>query len=115
MDNLFTEKGEIDFDKLNSLEREEYLKQLELVESSKVTLEDFKKFVIRIREAVEQSLVDEPLYIYSLPFPFLKRDNPKVIELRARLKNYLIFERFLFKSDQAKEQLNLYKKKLQNL
>lgn len=107
------EINDIDFDKLNSIEREHYLKTLELVETSKITLEDFKKHIHGMRQAIENSLVDEPEYIYSSPFPFLKRSNPKILELKARLKNYLIFEAFFDRPDRAREILETYKKRLQ--
>lgn len=104
---------DIDFDSLNILERESYLKTLELVESSQITLEDFKKHIKAMRVAVTKSLVDEPDYIYSEILPFLKRKNPRLDELKARLKNYLIFESFFERPEQAKATLELYKKRLE--
>ena len=103
---------DIDFDKLNILERDSYLKALEQVASSQITLDDFKRHISAMRQAVERALVDEPDYIYSSPLPFLKRQNPKVAELKARLKNYLIFEGFFDRPDQAKAQLDMFKKRL---
>lgn len=103
---------ELDFDKLTTAERDTYLKALEAVETSKITLEDWKKYISHMREAVETSLVDEPQYVYSTWLPFLKRENPKFLELKVRLKNYLIFERFFTKADSAKQALEVYNKRL---
>jgi len=112
MEDYLTESGEVDFDKLNSLEREEYLKMLNLVSGSKITLEDFKKHIKNMRVALESSLLNEPDFIYSLPFPFLKRVNPKITLMKARLQNYIIFEAFFERPELAKQQLDMYKKRL---
>lgn len=110
--DTFIESGVIDFDKLNTLERDQYLKALEAVATATVTLEDWKSYITQMRQAVEASLVDEPHYIYSDWIPFLKRTNPKFVELKMRLKNYLIFERFFTRADGAKKALEEYNKKL---
>lgn len=112
MEDILNQQGEIDFEKLNPGEREEYMKAVELVSSSQITLADFHKHITKMREAVERAIIEEPDFIYSLPFPFLKRHNPKIVELRARLKNYLIFEGFFERPETAKAQLDLYKKRL---
>lgn len=112
MDEELLKDGAIDFDKLNILEREQYMKALQDVATSQITLEDWKGYISRMREAVEMALVDEPQYIHSERLPFLKRDNPKFVELKMRLKNYLIFERFFMKADAARLQLEMYNKRL---
>src|ERR1035437_6633817 len=112
MDDYINESGDIDFDKLNTVERDEYLKMLNIVQSSEVTLEDFKKFVRSVRESLENTLVDTEDFIYSPIFTFLKRPNPKVAELKARLKNYIVFERFFGRPELAKQALDVYKKRL---
>lgn len=112
MDNYLNDSGEIDFDKLLPDERETYLKALDNVANSQITLETWKKYISHLREAVETALVDEPEYIHSEILPFLKRKNPRVEQLKARLKNYLIFERFFSTSDTAKATLDMYKKRL---
>ena len=112
MDDYLNESGEVDFDKLNTVERDEYLKMLKLVQSAQITLDDFKKHIKHMRAAIEITLVDEPDYIYSDLLPFLKRPNPKIAQLKARLKNYLIFENFFDRPDVAKATLEGYEKKL---
>ncbi len=102
----------LDFDKLNYLEREYYLKSLNQVADAEITLEDWRKYITHMREAIENTLVTEPEYIYSEWLPFLKRSNPKYREAIIRLKNYLIFERFFMKKSQAKKALEVYNKKL---
>jgi len=103
---------DIDWDKLNMIERDEYRKMLDIVSNSQVTVEDFKKYVTKMRESVETSLIEEPTYIYSLPLPFLKRENPRKRELEARLKNYLIFEKYLNKPELARQALEEYQSRL---
>ena len=112
MEEYIDESGQIDFDKLNAVEREVYLKALKDVASAQITLEDWKKYIIGMRESVENAMLNEPEYIYSEILPFLKRTNPKIAELKARFKNYLIFERFLSKPEKAKQQIDIYNKRL---
>jgi hypothetical protein len=45
-------------------------------------------------------------------FPFFKRYNTKIYDIKARLQNYLIFEAFFEKPELAKAQLDQYKKRL---
>jgi len=112
MDEIYTDAGEIDFDKLNPLERDEYLKMLTIVQGSKITLEDYKKHIKTMRQALESALLKEPEFIYSPIIPFLKRYNTNITYIKARLQNYLIFEAFFDRPDLAKAQLETYKKRL---
>lgn len=100
-----------DFDELNAVEREEYTKILEVVQTSQVTLEDYQKHVRLMRQSLEMSIVDEPEYIHSALLPFLKRTNPKLLQLKARLKNYLLLEAFFDRPERAKDMLDMYKKR----
>lgn len=112
LQEILTGVGAKDYDDLNSLEQEEYRKMLEVVESSKITLEDFRKHVKVMRQSVEAAFIDEPMYIYSLPFPWMKRVNPRFEQLRARMKNYLLFEAFFEKPDRARDMLEMYRKRI---
>ena len=99
------------FDDLTFEEKKKYEEILDIVDKASITIDDWKKFVLASIEAVERSLVNEPEYIYSLPLPFLKRPNPKIVEMKARLKNYLIFKEFLQRPEKAKQMLETYKQK----
>jgi hypothetical protein len=113
MDEYLTDSGEIDYDKLNPIERDEYLKMLSVVEGSKITLEDFKKHIKTMRQALESALLKEPDFIYSPIIPFFKRHNTNILYIKARLQNYLIFEGLFDRPDLAKAQLEAYKKRLE--
>lgn len=110
-DEILKEFGIKDFDELNAIEREEYYKILDVVSTSQITIEDFKRHVEAMRHALELTLVDEPEFIHSEILPFLKRPNPKIAQLKARLKNYLLFEAFFARPDQAKQMIEMYKRK----
>src|ERR1035437_2870331 len=87
-----------DFDELTTVDRETYFKLLEIAESSKVTLEDLKINIPKMRESVEYVLAVEDL------------PSKTDIFLKARLKNYILLEGFLSKPERAKEILAQYKK-----
>ena len=108
VEELLRKHGIKDFDDLNPIEREEYFKILDVVEKSKVTLEDYKRHITTMRQSLEVSLVDEPEYIYSLPLPFLKRPNPKITQIKARLKNYLLLEALFDRPERARQMLEQY-------
>jgi hypothetical protein len=91
-----------DFDELTTIEKETYFKLLEIAESGKISLEDFKTNIPKMRESVEYVLAVEDL----AP----KRD----MFLKARLKNYILFEAFLNKPERAREMLEQYKKIAKN-
>lgn len=111
-EEYLTESGEIDFDKLSPVERDEYLKMLSIVQGAKITLEDYKKHIKNMRIALESALLKEPEFIYSPIIPFFKRYNENMTLIKARLQNYLIFEAFFERPELAKQQLDLYKKRL---
>ena len=111
VEELLHQAGIPDYDSLNAIEREEYHKILEVVEKSQVTLEDYKKHIRLMRQSLESTLVDEPEYIYSLPLPFLKRPNPKIVQIKARLKNYLLLEALFERPDRARDMLEMYTKR----
>jgi hypothetical protein len=90
--------GAKDFDDLNDIEKETYFQMLEIAESGKITLEEFKKSVKRMRESVEYTLASEDL------------PKNKDLFLKARLKCYIIFEAFFEKPERAREMLEQYGK-----
>src|SRR5437868_2806059 len=90
---VLTAAGIKDFDELTDVERESYFKMLEIAESGKITLEDYKVHIKRMRESVEFSLAVDNL----LP-------NQDLF-LKARLKTYIIMESFFERPERAKEML----------
>ena len=87
-----------DFDDLRPDEKESYFKLLELAEKSKVTLDDFKSHIKKMRVSVEFALATEKL----------NKDEDKF--LKARLKNYILFESLFERPERAKEMLSQYTK-----
>lgn len=106
MDEILEKYG-LNWDDLDteghSGEKDALLKMEADMKASTLSVEKIREYVTSMREAVERNLVDEPEYIYSLPLPFLKRENPKLRELKARLKNYLLLELFLSTPDKIRK------------
>ena len=96
LDDWLHSLGIKDFDALMPDEKTEYLKWLNLAEKSQVTLEDIKKHIKAMREAVE----------YALATHKLGKDKDKF--LKARLKNYLLMENLFDRPQRAKDMLEQY-------
>jgi hypothetical protein len=95
-ESLLQNLGIKDYDQLTPDEQTTYRSWLEKVEKAKITLEDVKKGVSSIREALEMELVNE------------KQCSPKDLFLKARLKNIIIIESILSRPDRAKAALEGY-------
>lgn len=96
------EDAGIKIETLNSVERKTYEDMLNTVQSSQMTPEKLREYVVTMREAVEKELVNEPSFIRIFIF---KVENPKLIKLQVRLQNYLLLESFLLSPKRAEEQL----------
>jgi len=86
------------YDQLNAAERETYKEHLKILEGKAVTLEDTKKFVRNMITVIERDLVNT------------KENSIESKGLKARLKNFLMLEQFLFSPEKAKEALEVYYK-----
>ena len=86
------------YDQLNAAERETYKEHLKILEGKAVTLEDTKKFVRNMITVIERDLVNT------------KENSIESRGLKARLKNFLMLEQFLFSPEKAKEALEVYYK-----
>lgn len=85
---------------LSSAEKETYRENLKVLEGRTITVDEIKNFVRQMMMVVERLLVDA------------KEGTPESINLKARLKNLLILEQFLFSPERAKIALeNLYKER----
>jgi hypothetical protein len=91
LDNLVEKFG--GYEELSNAERETYKEHLKVIEGKPVTVEDTKKFVRSMITLVERLLVDA------------LEATPESINLKARLKNLLMLEQFLFAPDRAREAL----------
>lgn len=96
------EKLKIDIDDLNTEEQATYLKMLEQVQSSQLTPEKLRDYIVFMREAITKELVNEPEFNYIFIF---KVPNRKQILLKARLQNYILLESFLLSPQRAQQAL----------
>ena len=91
------ELGIKDYDDLTAVEKETYHKMLEIQQSAAITLDDFRSHVKTMRQSVESALAVE------------KMPKMRDIYLKARLKNYLLFEAFFERPERAKKLLDTYR------
>ena len=89
------------YDQLNAAEIEVYKEHLKVMEGRSISLDDIKKFVRAMITGIERALVDT------------KENSAESRNLKARLKNFLMLEQFIFSPERAKEALETYYKKLQ--
>jgi len=87
------------YDKLNVAEKATYKEHLKIIEGKAITIDDTKRFVRAMIAGIERDLVDS------------KENSPESKNLKARLKNFLVLEQFLFSPERAKEALESYYKK----
>lgn len=100
------------YEDLNDLEKDEYDRWLNAMASAEISPVDVKNYVGQMKNAVVLQLADEPEYIYSKIFPFWKRPNPANVQLKARLKNYILLEAFLGRPEQARAALESHLKQI---
>lgn len=101
LDDLFEQlglkqKGIKDYDDLLPEEQESYRKMLEIQASGQITLEDFKKHIKSMRQAIEIELAKLP------------DTDPRNPLYKARLLNYILFESFFDRPERAKQMLQQY-------
>jgi len=96
------EKFGIRIDTLNSIEKETYGKMLKDVQKSQIDQVSLNKYIVHMRESVERELIKEPEFKWIFIFRVFNR---KVILLKARLQNYLLWEAYLVSPEKAKERL----------
>lgn len=99
LDDVLEKKG-LKFEDLNYESRQTYLKWLDQLSQKPLSIDDVRKYVKSLREAVENELVDTDEFTYILWF---RIPNRKHVGLKAQLKNYLLIEAFLYSHDKAKE------------
>lgn len=80
-------------EELNAAEKKTYLDMLEAVEKAQLTPEKIKDYISSMRDAVIQELTKTDI------------TSGQDLFLKARLKNYMLFEAFLTSPDKAKRAL----------
>jgi len=86
------DKG-INIETLNNAEKETYFSMLKEVQKAQMSPEKLRSYIVELRTAVEQELVKVDL------------TSDQDLFLKARLKNYILLEIFLFSPERAKEAL----------
>ena len=98
--DLFTEIlakfGIKDYDQLNEAEQATLREMVDKVEKAKITLEDVKKAIASMREAIEADLVK------------VETTGRKDLFLKARLRNVILLETILTRPDRARASLETY-------
>jgi len=97
------EKAGLKYEDLNATEKQTFHSMLEQLNKSGLTPAKLKDYVISMRDAVEQELVNEPEFIRILGI--FAVPNRKQIYLKARLRNYMLLQAFLSTPEKAREQL----------
>src|SRR3990167_4193032 len=96
------EKVGLKYEDLNPSEKETLNVWLEALQKGQVSVEKIKDYITTMREAVEQEISKEPTFISIFIF---KVENPNLIRLQARLRNYILFGAFLSTPERAKQQM----------
>lgn len=102
LDDLLKKLGVESYDDLKDHEKDTYDTWLQQM-SADQSVEDIRNHIDQMKNAVIAELADEPEFIHSKIFPFLKRPNPRNVYLKARLKNYLMLGAFLSTPEQARK------------
>lgn len=96
LDNIVEKLG--GYDQLNAAEKETYKEHLKIIEGKTVSFDDTKKFVRTMITVIERDLVNT------------KENSVESRGLKARLKNFLLLEQFMFSPERAKEALETFYK-----
>ena len=99
MDDILKKFG-VKFEDLNTVERDTLLGWVEAMNQNKLTLSTVKEYISRMKDSVAEQLADEPEFERVLIFSF---PNRKQILLKARLRNYILFESLLESPERAKK------------
>ena len=92
-------KRNLKYEDLTPHERETYAELAKSLNIAQITPDKLRDYISGMRASVEGELVDEPEYLFIF-FP-----NRRNILLKARLKNYLLFEAFLLSPERAKKMI----------
>ena len=90
------------YEDLNSAEKETLNTWIETLQKGQLSVEKIREYITSLREAVGNEISKEPTFIRIFIF---KVENPNLIRLQARLRNYILLEAFLSTPERAKEQI----------
>lgn len=92
IDEILQKYG-LKYEDLNSAEKETLHSWLDVLEGGKLTIDDVRKYIPAMKEAVEKDLTKATL------------GSKEDLFLKARLRNYLLLEAFLSTPEKAKDAL----------
>lgn len=98
--NQLLERVGLQYEDLNSAEKDTLKQWLEVLSKRQLTIEELKLYLRQLIEAVEKQLTD--LSETTSFFSFLS-NRKKDIYLKARLRNYLIISDFLNSPERAQK------------
>jgi len=94
MDEFLKSLGiDVKYEDLNATERATLYSWVDSLQKSELTIEKVKGYITTMRESVEQDLTKTTL------------DKREDIFLKARLRNYILLEGFLYGPERAKQAL----------
>ena len=85
-------------EKLTKDERDVYFKHLKLMETRSIDIDDWKKFISSLKSILSSQVADS------------KEGSDDSRNLKARLKNCIVFENFLYGPERAKAALEKHYK-----
>ncbi|KKR30732.1 MAG: hypothetical protein UT62_C0008G0007 [Parcubacteria group bacterium GW2011_GWC1_39_8] len=92
IDELLKKYG-LKYEELTPDERTTFHTMLDAIEQKQLTIEKIKDFIVNMKYSVEQELVKT------------ETNTKQDFFLKARLKNYMLFEAFLLSPEKAKKAL----------
>lgn len=101
LSNLLEKHG-INYEDLNSSEKETLAQWQQLLIKNELTLQSVKEFVPSLIEGIERELADVKESTSLWSFLFRRKQD---IFLKARLKNYLMLQDFLTSADRARKHI----------
>jgi len=96
------EKRKLKYEDLNPEEKETMMSWIDAIQKTAVSVESLRDYILNLKRAVERQISKESSFNRIFIF---KVENPKLIRLQARLRNYLLLEAFLSTSGEAQKEL----------
>lgn len=96
------EKAGLKYEDLNPAEKETLNVWMEALQKGQMSVEKIKDYITSMREAVEDEISKCPIFVRVFVFKF---ENPKLVQLQARLRNYMLLDAYLSSPVRAKQQM----------
>jgi len=93
----------VKFEELNPGEQETLNSMIDTLQKSQLSVSKIRESIGRMKAAVERDISKQPTFVRVFIF---KVENPNIIRLQARLRNYLLLEAFLSTPEKAQAELD---------